>query len=320
MLTAAGFAAVKHPPFRLAAAPPLWYLLRMPPQDQPWAVLRLINWTKDYFAKAGLSDGRLAAEMLLAHVLKCKRIELYTRFEYLPTPDELTAYRELIARAKQHEPVAYLVGEKEFYSLRMKVTPEVLIPRPETEALVSETVGHLRTLGRPGRVWDVCTGSGCVAVAIAWQAKDAAVLATDVSPTAIEVAAENVAAHKLTDRVRCRQADLLNLPSDCEEWRQCDVLTGNPPYVGDHDMLAEDVRREPPVALFGGPKGLDLIRPLVAGAGQFVVAGGKFVMEFGYGQADAVRDLIVATKAFEEPKILRDHQEIERIAVSTRRA
>jgi release factor glutamine methyltransferase len=291
----------------------------MPAQDQPWTVLRLINWTKEYFAKAGISDARLAAEMLLAHVLKCRRIELYTRFEYLPTPDELTAYRELIARAKQHEPVAYLVGEKEFYSLRMKVTAEVLIPRPETEALVSEAVGHLRTLGRAGRVWDFCTGSGCVAVAIAWQAKDAVVLATDISPTAIEVAAQNVAAHKVGDRVRCRQADLLNLPPDCEDWRQCDVLTANPPYVGQDDEVAAEVRHEPCLALRAGPEGLDVIRPLVAGAGQFLLAGGKLVMEFGYGQADAVRDLIVATGAFAEPKILRDHQEIERVAVATRR-
>ena len=292
----------------------------MPAQDQPWTVLRLINWTKDYFVRAGISDARLAAEMLLAHVLKCRRIELYTRFEYLPTPDELKAYRELIARAKQHEPVAYLVGEKEFYSLPMKVTGEVLVPRPETEALVSEAVGYLRTLGRPGRVWDVCTGSGCVAVAIAWQAKDAAVLATDVSPTAIEVAAQNVAAHKVGDRVRCRQADLLSLPPDCEDWRQCDVMTANPPYIGQGDPVAEEVRHEPPVALFAGPEGLDLIRPLVAGAGAFLAAGGKFVMEFGFTQADAVRDLIVATGAFAEPKILRDHQEIERVAVATRRS
>lgn len=292
----------------------------MPPQDQPWTVLRLINWTKEYFVKADISDARLAAEMLLAHVLKCRRIELYTRFEYLPTPEELTAYRELIARAKQHEPVAYLVGEKEFYSLPMKVTGEVLVPRPETEALVSEAVGHLRALGRPGRVWDVCTGSGCVAVAIAWQAKDAAVLATDVSPTAIEVAAQNVATHKVGGRVRCRQADLLSLPPDCEDWRQCDVLTANPPYIGQGDPVAEEVRHEPPVALFAGPEGLDLIRPLVAGAGAFIVPGGKFVMEFGFTQADAVRDLIVATGAFAEPKILRDHQEIERIAVATRKA
>jgi len=162
--------------------------------DQSWTVLRLISWTKDYFAKGGIEDARLAAEVLLAHVLECKRIDLYARFEHEPGPDQLAAYRELVARAGKHEPAAYLVGHKEFYSLEFKVTPDVLIPRPETEMLVSEAIAHVKQLSRPGRVWDVCTGSGCVAVAIATQVKDAEVLATDISPTAIEVAAENVAA------------------------------------------------------------------------------------------------------------------------------
>jgi len=290
----------------------------MADNDQAWTVLRLINWTKEYFAKGGLGDARLAAEVLLAHVLKCQRIELYARFEYMPTAEQLATYRDLVARARGHEPVAYLVGHKEFYSLRFKVTPEVLIPRPETELLVSEAIAHVKQLGRPGRLWDVCTGSGCVAVAVASQLKDVAVLATDISPTAIEIAAENAAAHGLTGRVTCRQSNLLDLPADCEAWRQVDVLTANPPYVADGDEVAEDVRHEPRVALYAGPDGLGVVRPLLARAPETIAPGGILALEFSFSQADAVRDLIVAGGAFDEPRILRDHQGIERVAVAKR--
>ena len=287
--------------------------------DQPWSVLRLIDWTKDYFARAGLGDSRLAAEVLLAHVLRCRRIELYARFEYLPNDGELTAFRGLVARAHAREPVAYLVGEKEFYSLRFKVSPDVLVPRPETEVVVAEAIAHLRSLGRPGRVWDVCTGSGCIAVAVAAQVRDAAVLATDVSPKAIEIAAENVAAHGLTDRVRCRQCDLLDLPGDCRDWRRLDVLTANPPYVATGADVAAEVAHEPQIALRAGADGLDVIRPLIAAAPDALGPAGRLVMEFGFDQADAVRDLIVATGAFDEPRILRDHQHIDRTVVAARR-
>jgi len=287
--------------------------------DQNWTVLRLINWTKDYFTKGGIEDARLASEVLLAHVLECKRIELYARFEYVPQPDQLAAFRDLVARARKHEPVAYLVGHKEFYSLEFKVTPEVLIPRPETEMLVGEAIAQLKQLSRPGRVWDVCTGSGCVAVAIASQVKDAEVLATDISPTAIEVAAENVAAHDLTGRVRCRQANLLDLPADCEEWGRLDVLTANPPYVAEGDELGDDVQHEPGVALYAGHDGLDVIRELLTQAPGMIVGGGLLAMEFSFSQADAVRELIVAGGGFDEPRILRDHQGIERIALARRK-
>ena len=288
-------------------------------QDQPWTVLRLINWTKEYFAKGGLAEPRLAAEVLLAHVLGCRRIDLYARFEHQPGAEQLADFHRLVSRARGHEPVAYLVGEREFYSMRFKVTPDVLVPRPETEALVSEAVSHLRSLGRGGRMWDACTGSGCVAIAAARHVANVSVLATDVSPAAVAVAAENAAAHGLADRVRCRLADLLDLPDDCGEWREVDFLSANPPYVADGDEVAEEVRHEPPVALFAGDDGLEKIRFLIGSAGGFIAAGGKLAMEFGQGQAGAVRELIAETGAFGEPRVLRDHQGIERTVVATRR-
>jgi release factor glutamine methyltransferase len=289
------------------------------PTEAPWTVLRLLNWTKEYFARAGLNSPRLAAEILLTHVLGCGRIDLYARFDRQPTAAQLKAYRELVARARKHEPVAYLVGRKEFYSLSLRVTPDVLVPRPETEILVDEAVAYLRALPRPGRMWDACTGSGCVAVATAARVPTVTVLATDISAAAAAVAAANAEDHGLTDRVRCRAGDLLCLPDDCGEWRQADLITANPPYVCDGDEVAEEVACEPEIAIYAGPDGLDVIRRLIADAPRFLVPGGALAMEFGLGQADMVRDLIAETDCFEEPRILLDHQELERTAVAIRR-
>ena len=287
--------------------------------SEPWTVLRLLNWTKDHFAKAGLDAPRLCAEILLAHALKCERIMLYARFEYQPKPEELAIFRENVKRAAAQEPAAYLVGEKEFYSLRVKVTPDVLIPRAETELLVSEAVHHLRRLGRPGLAWDAFTGSGCVPVALAVQVKDATVLATDASPAAVAVAAENAKRHKVDSRLRTRVADQLALPADCADLKDFDVLTANPPYVAQGAPLGKTVQYEPAQALYAGKDGMEFIRTLVAAAPHHLRPGGALILEFGYGQADLVRDGIVAGGAFAEPRILRDHQNIERAAVAMRK-
>jgi len=287
--------------------------------EPPWTILRLLNWTKEYFAQAGLEEPRLAAEVLLAHAFGCERIELYAGFDRQPSPEQLASFRGMVQRAREHEPIAYLVGSKEFYSLKFKVTPEVLIPRPETEALVAEAGAHLQSLGRDSSVWDVCTGSGCVAVAVAKQNPAANVLATDVCDAAVRIARDNALAHGVQDRLQCRQADLLKLPTDCRQLAPFDVITANPPYVAEGDQVARTVQHEPRLALYAGADGLDAIRPIVRDSPALLRDGGILVIEFGHTQADAVRDLLVAGGCFEEPRILRDHQGIERIAAARRR-
>ncbi|MHC4294048.1 MAG: peptide chain release factor N(5)-glutamine methyltransferase [Planctomycetota bacterium] len=288
-------------------------------KSAPWTILRLLNWTQEHFSRCEVDSPRLASEILLGYSLGCQRIELYTRFDHCPTADQLSAYRQLVKRAALGEPVAYLIGEKEFYSLQFKVTPDVLIPRPETELLVSAAVEHLLGLGRPGKLWDVCTGSGCVAVAIASQVPDVTVLASDISAKAISIARENVDAHQLAGRVQCRTADLLNLLKLPGEPNQFDVITANPPYVREGDEVAPSVRYEPPTALYAGKDGLDFIRPIIAGCPPFLTGGGILAIEFGYDQSDAVRDLIIAGGSFESPRILCDYQGIERAAVAKKR-
>lgn len=289
------------------------------PDHGPWTVLKLLNWTRDYLAGA-VDEPRLSAEVLLASALKCPRLQLYTRFDYQPTPGELAAFRQLVRRARAHVPIAYLVGEKEFYSLRFKVTPDVLVPRAETEALVSEAVAHLRKRAGAATMWDVCTGTGCVAIAAAHQVPQVTVLGTDISLAAVAVAAENAAAHGLESRVRFRVADLLTLPEDCRTMSPFDVITGNPPYVAEHQMISETVKHEPPAAIHGGADGLDFLRRLIADAPAMLSAGGALILEFGFTQADPVCDLLATTGAFQPPRVLCDHQGIERSLVALRRS
>jgi len=279
--------------------------------------MALLDWTRQHFARCELDSPRLAAEVLLAHCLKCERLELYTRHGYQPNDAELASFRMLVKRAADHEPVAYLTGRKEFYSLTFKVSPAVLIPRSETEMLVDEAVTHLRKVGRQGWMWDVCTGSGCVAIAAATQVETLRVLATDISDDALELANENAASLAVAERVTFARADLLQLPGDAEYTGPFDVITANPPYVAAGDPVGKEVAYEPAQALMAGQDGLEFIRPLIASAGAFLAPGGLLALEFGQGQADAVRDLIVATGAFDEPRILRDNQNIERVALAT---
>lgn len=287
--------------------------------SEPWTVLRLLDWTKNHFARAELESPRLAAEILLAHALRCERIDLYARYEHRPSKKELADYRKLVRRAANHEPIAYLVGKKEFYSLAFKVSRGVLIPRPETEILVDRAVAYFKGLGRGGLLWDLCTGCGCVAVAAAANVEGLRVLATDISEDAVLLAEENAAAHGLVERVICRRCDLLTLPPDWEGGRKFDAITANPPYVGDKEELSETVEHEPAAALRSGADGLDLIRRLVADAPDVLGPGGRLIMEFGHDQRNAVTELIAATNAFGDPQIILDHQSIARAAVVERK-
>ncbi len=280
--------------------------------------MALLQWTKDYFARSGVDSPRLAAEVLLAHVLKCRRIELYARYEYAPRPDELDAYRELVRRAAGSEPIAYLVGGREFYSLWFKVNEVVLIPRPETELLVDSAVEYFR--GRKGgKMWDACTGNGCVAVAVAKNCPDVKILATDISTDALEVAGENARTHGVDERITPAQADLLELPAEFSEKRPFDVITVNPPYVPDDVQLPANVQNEPAAALRGGADGLDYIRCIDADAPAHLVPGGQLVMEFGDGQSEAVRRMLEQNEQFTNVQILTDHRGMERAASATRK-
>lgn len=256
-----------------------------------WTPLKVLEWTTQRFASAGNPSARLDAQVLLAHVLKCDRVALYTGFDKPLGDDELRAYRELIKRRLAGEPTAYLIGEREFWSMRLHVDRRVLIPRPDTELLVEVALEHARARGGELRIADIATGSGAIALALARELPAARVVATDVSPEALEVAAHNASALGLEDRVRFRLGDLTAALADEAPF---DLLVANLPYIPTADIagLAPEVRGEPRLALDGGADGLDLVRRLIGAAPARIVPGGLIALEHGFDQAPAVAGLL----------------------------
>ena len=272
----------------------------------PWTIARLLDWTRAHFARHRLESPRLCAELLLAHALGCERIRLYTRHDEVPRPAVLDAFRELVRQAAEGRPIAYLTGTKEFFALPLEVTPDVLIPRPETEILVERTIDLVRKAPGPRRILDLGTGSGCIAIALARHLPDATLLASDVSPAALAVARRNAERHGVADRIEFRAGDLFG-PWRVSAAAPCDIVVCNPPYVATVGApVAPQVRAyEPHAALFAGPDGLDVIRRVLAEAPACLTPGGHLLLEMGFDQAAAVQRL-AAGPVWGEAAVYRD--------------
>lgn len=274
------------------------------PTASEWTIGKLLAWTKSHFESAGIEDARLCAELLLAKALGCRRIELYTQFERSPSDEHRAAYRELVRAAADHKPIAYLIGSKEFYSLEFQVTPDVLIPRPETELLVEKALCWCKEHpAERHEILDVGTGSGCIAVAIAKRLATARVIASDISPAALLVAKANAAKHGVSERVQIVEANLLDFPADAPlPPGGFDVIVSNPPYISedDRDSVQESVARyEPAVALYSADGGLAAYHGIAAGLARVLKAGGTLIVEVGAGQAQAVSDLFTNSGGLE---------------------
>ncbi|MBN2591865.1 MAG: peptide chain release factor N(5)-glutamine methyltransferase, partial [Sedimentisphaerales bacterium] len=196
-----------------------------------WTIQKLLNWTTEYLTNKGVDSPRLSSELLISYVVGFKRIELYTQFNKQVPQDQLDKLHDLVKRAGLHEPVAYLTGKTEFYSLEFDITADCMIPRPETELLVQRSIEFLRTRSGIQYVCDLCTGSGCIAVAIAKNFPDARVTATDISAAALAVAARNVEKHKIQEKVRLLCGDLFEPIIQQLDVGQFDLIVCNPPYV-----------------------------------------------------------------------------------------
>jgi release factor glutamine methyltransferase len=279
--------------------------------SEAWTLGRLLSWTTRFFTEKAAETPRLDAEVLLAHVLGCKRIDLYVRFEEPASDQARDRYRNLVRQRAEGCPVAYLVGKKEFFSLEFAVTPAVLVPRPETEILVTECLERARGFDRP-RILDVGTGSGAVAIALASQLPAAAVTAVDISADALAVARSNAAKHGLADRIRLVQSDLLAaLPRD----EQFDFILSNPPYVAEAEWskLHPGVRDyEPRVALIGGAGGYEIIERLIDQARPHLRLAGCMLIEIGAAQEEPVRQIAARLGCCVHPT-LRDHANRPRV-------
>lgn len=312
-------------------------------QTESWTVGRLLTWTTDYLKKHGAENPRLDAEVLLAAARGCERIMLYTAFEEVVADDLRAKFRDLVKRRAEGTPVAYLVGKKEFFSLSFRVTPDVLIPRPETEHVVVAALDVLNSAqGRKAKaesqaaeetgdrrreiaetdegpairipksefrnclVADIGTGSGAIAIAIAKHAPHCRVTAIDLSPAALAVAQANAADHHVSDRIDFVEGDLLSpLPPE----PQFTVIASNPPYVAEGEVaeMSPQVKdHEPRLALVAGPAGTEIIERLIPQAAERLLPGGWLIFELSPMIASKCEALLAAESRFEPPILAKD--------------
>ncbi len=290
------------------------------PPPEEWTVRRVLEWTIGHLKKHGSDTARLDAEVLLAHARGCSRIQLYTAYDEILPDAARQKMRDLVKRRVNAEPVAYLVGTKEFYSLAFEVTRDVLIPRPDTELLVMEALRLVKEIPAP-TILELGVGSGCISTAIAVNCKAARVVGVEISPPTMAVAQRNLERHKVSDRVELRCGDLLGPLKPGEMF---DVLVTNPPYIPSAEIqaLAPNVKNhEPHGALDGGVDGLDIIRRIAAEAPAFVKPGGWILMEFSPEQATAVLALFQQPgTVFEQAVIVSDLTPLPRMLRARRRA
>ena len=305
--------------------------------SQPaWTIVELLRWTADYLRDKGVLEPRASAEVLLAHVLNLSRLDLYLRYDQPLSPEELARFKSLVVRRRQGEPVAYLTGHKEFWSLDFQVRSGVLIPRPETEILVASALEAARTtigLELKGQepqkfarqkktvLWglEIGVGSGAVVVALARELPQMAWLALDLSETSLTVARDNARRHGAADRLRFVRSDLL---SGLNPGPRFALLVANLPYVprAQWEQLPREIRDfEPQQALSGGEDGLSLIRPLTQEAHRYLRPGGCLALEVGEGQAGEVLELLRQTGAYQGLETLADYQGIPRVLRGMRR-
>jgi len=291
-----------------------------PAQQLPavWTIKSILAWTTDYLAKKGVENPRADAQILLGHVLGYDKTYLAVNFAEQPSEADRGRFKELVQRRVAGWPVAYLVGRRGFYTLDFEVTPAVLIPRPDTETLVLEALTRLKPITQPA-VLDLGTGSGCIAVTIAHEKKDARVTAVDVSPDALDVARRNAARNGVADRVTFLHGDLFApLPAGAT----FDLVASNPPYIAHNEFatLQPDVRdHEPRGALDGGADGLAFYRRTAAGVGPFLKPGGRLLLEIGSTQEADVRGILAGQPELEVGPTLKDLAGHPRVVSATKK-
>ncbi|WP_337514609.1 peptide chain release factor N(5)-glutamine methyltransferase [Dialister succinatiphilus] len=283
-----------------------------------WTIKKLLLWTTHYFQEHHLDSPRLDAELLLAHVLHKQRIYLYTDFDLIVEPSELSLYREYIKKRVSGVSTAAIIGEKEFMGLTFKVNEDVLIPRPDTETWLEKVIQYHRN-EQGLYVADLGTGSGAILLSFLYYCREDTGVGVDISEKALALAEENGKNLKMDDRVTWRRGDYLTA---LEEGELFDGILTNPPYIptGDIRGLAEEVRHEPMNALDGGADGLTFYRKLAEGAAEHLKDGGFLAAEFGIHQAADVVNLLKETGKFDSFEVINDYGGIERAVYCRKKA
>ena len=291
----------------------------MAENNQIWTIGRILKWTEEYFGQKGVESPRLDAEVMLSHVLGKQRIYLYVHFDEPLQAEELACYRAMIKQRIDRVPVAYILGEKEFMGLTFKVTPDTLVPRPDTEILVQAAVDRLKqwTDGTV-RLADIGTGSGAICLSVLSMLDGVTADTVDISPAARAVAEENAATLGLSERVTFHTGNLLTPIRE----QQFTAILSNPPYIPEADIqeLAPEVRcKEPMTALSGGKDGLDFYRRLCDEAPAMLTDDGFMAFEVGIHQATEVAQLAEASPLIVRTEILKDYAGIDRVVVAWRK-
>ena len=289
-------------------------------ETQVWAVGKLLDKSRDYLEGKNVDSARLSAELLLAHALGCERIQLYAGFGQEVPQLVLARFRELIKLRGEHVPVGYLTGKAYFYSLEFAVSPDVLIPRAETELLVEQVINICRTshFANPG-ILEIGTGSGCVIIALGKNLPHARLVATDISEKALAVAQKNAQTHGLGERVQFAGGDLFEaLAGEDRAGEKFDFIVSNPPYISRGEMadLPADVREyEPRLALLAGEEALGVHKRIVETSQPYLTDGGKLLMELGCQQAKEAKALLEGSGYLSEVRTVRDLQGHERLVI-----
>jgi release factor glutamine methyltransferase len=292
--------------------------MQNPEQSKPleWTILKLLGWTTSYFNSHNIDSPRIDAEVLLAHVLDVERIDLYTRHDQPLSASELSRFKKLIRRRALREPVAYITRSKEFWSRDLTVTPDVLIPRPETELLVERALEILSRMAATEKrnILDLGTGSGAVVIALASVQPHHLYVASDISANAIQVARQNAQRHGLDPVIRFLVGDWLR-PFKPDDSR-FDLIVSNPPYIqrGLIDGLQpEIVKFEPRRALDGGENGLRCLERIISEAHRHLTESGTLLLEIGYDQREAIADIAARRKWYGQPEFYKDYAGHDRV-------
>jgi len=270
----------------------------------------------------GISNARLDAEILLSHTFMRDRAWLIIHRDESLDEAQRSLFEDAVNRRVRREPLQYITGKQEFWGLDFSVTPDVLIPRPETELVVEEALKIIQAGGKQVTIVDLCAGSGCIAVSLAKETDAARIFATDTSGRALAVARENARKHDVSDRIRFLEGDLFGPLAELDLHGMVDIIVSNPPYVrsGDLSDLQPEVKDfEPELALIAGPKGTEIQQRIIVTAPEFLKKNGALIMEMGQGQSDALMGMVNNAGRYEIPEIMKDLAGIERVIVARKK-
>jgi release factor glutamine methyltransferase len=293
-------------------------------QNRIWTIIDIILWTASYFESKSIESPRSAAEILLSHALNMERVELYINHDKPLKKNELSLFKKLIKRRINREPVFYITGFKEFWSLKLHVTKDVLIPRPETEILVEEALKIIPDdCSSDFNILELGVGSGAIIISLAHEKKNASFFATDISFQSIKIAKKNALTYNLENKILFFISNWFDAFSAANFHEKLDIIVSNPPYIPTNEInkLEHEIKRHEPLkALDGGDDGLLCIKNIILNARLYLKKGGSLLLEIGFDQKESVEKFVYKTNGYDKVKFLKDYAGYDRLAIITKKS